>query len=1506
MKQYLRHLFAIVLLISSLTAWGQSFSGSGSGTESDPYLIYNPNHLNDVHNFIGQEGVVFKLMQDIDLSSWLAENNPTNGWLPIGTEAQQFNGKFLGNNKTISGLFITRASTNSVGFFGNANGATISNLTINGSTISGADYTGGLCGIALNSTISSCHVTIGVTGSTTNIGGFIGSNQGCTINNCSYTGDVSGPSSIAGFSGTARNSNISNVTINANVTSTNTNSGQCIGYIGTGTTTITNVQAVGNLNVKSNAGGLVGYARTGCVLTIKNSSVNSNITGTSNLGGIVGISEADELTITNCKSTGNITGTSYLGGIVGNNSSQTIVSTTYHDGSIDATEDYVGGLIGQTVNLYNITSSGHTGNITGRSYVSGGVGMSYHVESTTNDSYTTDTNYQATNNITSGVSDCFSVGNVSANGDYAGGLIGYSLLCISDNVYQSLDLSNYNLYKTATTKIRQGSSEGLSGCYRYKINSKYYYSKTSYTASQFPGCSFTKTALNVESYIDASDGQLYYQGYILSNKATDIINTTNKISENHYISSLSNSYYSGDINGEKWIGGLIGYGDVIEVNTSYASGRINGNQYVGGISGILVNSITMGSPVSSIKSCVSANEIIVGVGGNTGRIYGSIGENVTIGATGTTSANKGLATAKVTSAGSTVTLDDGPQHGTNVGASTLRLKSNYVGMGWDFDNYWKIQETECYPYKASQCAPPKITSQLISGATSVSGQSIDGGTVVLITGNNSYSGAVASNQWTINIPSGLQSGAIVKACATKSGLMQSYFTTGTVGFSGSGTENDPYLIYTASDLANVNSYSYYKIMNDIDVSSWIYTNSSTTGWIPIGMNSGVSMKQLDGNGKTISGLWTNSTTNNYGLISTANDATIKNLTINIASGKQVKGGSQTGVVVGLASGTTFENITINGKCTGTSSVAGIAGKSTNSTFSNCSVTSTMTGTDNVAGIVGWSSGSTLTNCTSNVTINGTKYLGGIAGYSESNTYTYCNSSGTIKSTTSNGYVGGIIGKAQTTTNTISKCFSNANVTGTTYIGGLVGNGVNSITESYSSGVVTGTKTDDCLAGGLTGLNEGTIQNCYSTATVTSGQYGAGITGLNYGTIDRCYASGNISAEKWGAGITAYNDGSAAVVTHCFAANNKIQVSDAGGIGMRMIGGFRNGASEPDGTNYALNSMVVSINNVTKIVYDDPLEGISVTQAQLYAQSTYVNNGWNFTDIWGIDEGNGYPFLIALAEPEFTPGDVNDDGTIDVADYVDVASYILEQDPQPFNFAAADLDEDNAIDVGDLVGVAYLALNYEGAPMLASAIGTPEAASIAMDATFSSTASGQYEVAINLNNNIALSAMQMDINLPQGMTLVDASLSDRASASHKLAFNQLANGDYRLLAASSTLKCFKSNDGVVLTFTLSGTPDGNGRLSGIKLATPAATRYSIDDIELNFAPTGIENLTTAARIYSEGNNIVIVSPSDGMAQIVLPNGMNKTVKVATGRNVVETPAKGLVIVKMGNEAKKLRF
>lgn len=59
--------FAALFLCSLLTF--AQFSGSGSGTESGPYLIYNENQLAQLSNFLWQSGVVFKLQKDMDSTS---------------------------------------------------------------------------------------------------------------------------------------------------------------------------------------------------------------------------------------------------------------------------------------------------------------------------------------------------------------------------------------------------------------------------------------------------------------------------------------------------------------------------------------------------------------------------------------------------------------------------------------------------------------------------------------------------------------------------------------------------------------------------------------------------------------------------------------------------------------------------------------------------------------------------------------------------------------------------------------------------------------------------------------------------------------------------------------------------------------------------------------------------------------------------------------------------------------------------------------------------------------------------------------------------------------------------------------------------------------------------------------------------------------------------------------------------------------------------------------------
>ena len=55
------------------------------------------------------------------------------------------------------------------------------------------------------------------------------------------------------------------------------------------------------------------------------------------------------------------------------------------------------------------------------------------------------------------------------------------------------------------------------------------------------------------------------------------------------------------------------------------------------------------------------------------------------------------------------------------------------------------------------------------------------------------------------------------------------------------------------------------------------------------------------------------------------------------------------------------------------------------------------------------------------------------------------------------------------------------------------------------------------------------------------------------------------------------------------------------------------------------------------------------------------------------------------------GDVNNDGTVDVSDYIGVANHILGNTPDEFNKSAADVNNDGKIDISDYIGVANIIL-----------------------------------------------------------------------------------------------------------------------------------------------------------------------------------------------------------------------
>ena len=130
------------------------------------------------------------------------------------------------------------------------------------------------------------------------------------------------------------------------------------------------------------------------------------------------------------------------------------------------------------------------------------------------------------------------------------------------------------------------------------------------------------------------------------------------------------------------------------------------------------------------------------------------------------------------------------------------------------------------------------------------------------------------------------------------------FNTWAIDFSsGTGTMEDPFVISTADELNNMrnNLAAHYKLEADIDLSTWIETNSPETGWQPIGTSATPFTGNFDGNGHAIENIWISMDSENVGFFgAVGGNVTIKRLAIIIADGKRITGTSNVGILTGLS------------------------------------------------------------------------------------------------------------------------------------------------------------------------------------------------------------------------------------------------------------------------------------------------------------------------------------------------------------------------------------------------------------------------------------------------------------------------------------------------------------------------------------------------------------------------------------------------------------------------------
>ena len=180
---------------------------------------------------------------------------------------------------------------------------------------------------------------------------------------------------------------------------------------------------------------------------------------------------------------------------------------------------------------------------------------------------------------------------------------------------------------------------------------------------------------------------------------------------------------------------------------------------------------------------------------------------------------------------------------------------------------------------------------------------------------------------------------------------------------------------------------------------------------------------------------------------------------------------------------------------------------------------TFTTNDKYAGLFGWLN---KAGTVKNVVMEGVQitnnrswsaFAGGVAGYSWG-TIENCSVSGSVSGTV---YVGGVVG-AQIG-GSITGCSSSATVKGTVDVGGVAGqtNSSATLTACYATGnvIIEIDPVRNISGGGLVGFNGGNgVRTCYATGNVTSTGSSTGnvhifgLLGDNYTTVTACYWKNN--------------------------------------------------------------------------------------------------------------------------------------------------------------------------------------------------------------------------------------------------------------------------------------------------------------------------------------------------------------------------------------------------------------
>ena len=194
----------------------------------------------------------------------------------------------------------------------------------------------------------------------------------------------------------------------------------------------------------------------------------------------------------------------------------------------------------------------------------------------------------------------------------------------------------------------------------------------------------------------------------------------------------------------------------------------------------------------------------------------------------------------------------------------------------------------------------------------------------------------------------------------------------------------------------------------------------------------------------------------------------------------------------------------------------------------------------------------------------------------------------------------------------------------------------------------------------------------------------------------------------------------------------------------------------------------------------------------------------------------------LTVKSYTPGDVNNDGSVSVTDVGCAINYILEQMPSVFIFDAADMNGDKSISVTDVGMIINLILN-DGASNRRKIQQTIEDVQLSL-----MPVTDGYQLL--LENKDDFIGFQFDMQLANESTINNIKLT--GNTDHQLIYRMLNNGMYRVVCYSPTNSPFAADGNVILDITTTE----DIAISNVRLTTVGISEVIIND--MSATTTGI--------------------------------------------------------------------